>query len=129
MVAATSLYYDETHRAVILDKNPKHYFCFFIDIGYKEYVNLNNIFYLLDEAKNVSYLFILIFTIPRIYLLSIKVHEKKTKYDIMLLFQVPYLAHKVDLNYIPLHNTMLLKHLRIYYEELYLQPLLIVSKY
>ncbi|CAH1715541.1 unnamed protein product [Aphis gossypii] len=90
MVAATSLYYNETHRAVVLDKNPKHYFCFFIDIGCKEYVNLNNVFYLLEEAKNV-----------------------------------PYLAHKVELNYIPLHNTMLLKHLKIYYEELYLQPLLI----
>jgi len=55
MVAATLLCYNETHRAVILDKNPKHYFCFFIDIGCKEYVNSNNVFYLLEEVKNVSY--------------------------------------------------------------------------
>ncbi|XP_060839176.1 uncharacterized protein LOC132920645 isoform X2 [Rhopalosiphum padi] len=90
MVAATLLCYNETHRAVILDKNPKHYFCFFIDIGCKEYVNSNNVFYLLEEVKNV-----------------------------------PYLAHRVELNNIPLHNTMQLKYLKIYYEQLYLQPLLI----
>ncbi|XP_025196064.1 uncharacterized protein LOC112595166 [Melanaphis sacchari] len=90
MVAATSLYYYETHRAIILDKNPNYYFCFFIDIGCKEYVNSNNIFFLLEEARNV-----------------------------------PCLAHRVDLKNIPLNNTMQLKYLKMYYEQLYLQPLFI----
>lgn len=79
MVAATSLYYDETHRAVILDKNPKHYFCFFIDIGCKEYVNLNNVFYLLEEAKNVSYfiiIFLNIYNTKNLFTKYIKVHKK-----------------------------------------------------
>jgi len=63
MVAATLLHYNEIHRAVILDESSNHsfknYFCFFIDIGYKEYVKPNHIFYLLEEAKNVNFLSIL----------------------------------------------------------------------
>lgn len=59
MVAATLSNYNEIHRAVILDKGSTHflknYFCFFVDIGCKEYVDSNHIFYLLEEAKNVSY--------------------------------------------------------------------------
>ncbi|XP_016657448.1 uncharacterized protein LOC103308432 [Acyrthosiphon pisum] len=94
MVAATLSHYNEIHRAVILDESSihsfKNYFCFFIDIGCKEYVNPNHIFYLLEEAKNV-----------------------------------PYLAHRVELKNIPLHNTMQLKYLKNYYDQLYLQPLLI----
>ncbi|XP_022160101.1 uncharacterized protein LOC111026354 isoform X2 [Myzus persicae] len=94
MVAATLLHYNEIHRAIILHKSSNHsfenYFCYFIDIGCKEYVNPNHIFYLLEEAKNV-----------------------------------PYLAHKVELKNIPLHNTMQLKYLKNYYDQLYLQPLLI----
>ncbi|XP_060862617.1 uncharacterized protein LOC132939463 [Metopolophium dirhodum] len=94
MVAATLLHYNEIHRAVILEESSNHsfknYFCFFIDIGCKEYVNPNHIFYLLEEAKNV-----------------------------------PYLAHRVELKNIPLHNTMQLKYLKNYYDQLYLQPLLI----
>jgi len=59
MVAATLSHYNEIHRAVILDKSSNYssqnYFCYFIDIGCKEYVDSNLIFYLLEEAKNVSF--------------------------------------------------------------------------
>lgn len=60
LVAANMAYYNEIHRAVILNKNVKHglglsYLCFFIDIGCKEYVKSNNIFHLLEDVQNVSY--------------------------------------------------------------------------
>jgi len=64
MVAASLSHYNEIHRAVILDKSSNYsfnnYFCFFIDIGCRKYINSYHIFYLLDEAKNVSFLLVLI---------------------------------------------------------------------
>jgi len=64
MVAATLSQYNEIHRAIILDMSSKHsfenYLCYFIDIGCKEYVNSSHIFYLLEEAKNVSYFIIFV---------------------------------------------------------------------
>lgn len=57
MVAALLINYNEIHRAVIL-KSSQHIYgyclCYFIDIGCKEYVKLNNIFHL-KGTKNVSY--------------------------------------------------------------------------
>ncbi|KAL4132493.1 hypothetical protein QTP88_009632 [Uroleucon formosanum] len=94
IVAASLTQYNEIHRAVILDESLNdsfnNYFCFFIDIGCRKFINSYHIFYLLDEAKNV-----------------------------------PYLAHRVELKNIPLHNTIQLKYLKNYYYQLYLQPLLI----
>lgn len=51
--------YNEIHRAVILYDVFKHrlghlYLCFFIDIGCKEYVQSNHIYYLPEESQNVS---------------------------------------------------------------------------
>lgn len=47
----------------------------------------------------------------------------------ILFIQVPHLAHKVGLKYNPLNNTLLLKFVKEYFDEIYLQPLIIVSNY
>lgn len=67
LVAAVLTYYNEIHRAVILNKIVKEdavhlFLCFFIDIGCKEYIKSNNI-YQLEEGKNVSYFSYIFFSL------------------------------------------------------------------
>lgn len=76
MVAALMTHYNEVHRAVILHDVFKYrlghlYLCFFIDIGLKEYVKSNHIFYLLEESQNVSCF--LFFNLIIIYLCYINI--------------------------------------------------------
>lgn len=65
MVAALITHYNEIHRAVILNKMFKNnlghlYLCFFIDIGCKEYVKSNQIYYLPEASQNVNCFVLLI---------------------------------------------------------------------